>query len=287
MTALSRSISRKGQTLQTVLAKMFAMPVAASTRIYLGALVALDTSGTLVNASANAAHRVVGVYHDGTEDVNNSSGAAGDLTCAPTRGAFYFANSSSVDAITDGDLGRACFVVDNNTVARTSAYGARPVAGRVLGVDADGVLVEVGTGMDPQADCDLFVLANADLSALQFYAVDLVNSSGSAKAAAISAAGQRVVGILQNAPASGAVAVIRPLGCGRVSKMIVGGSVTSAASIAVTSAGKAKTAVPGTVSGSNVVASNLAGVALISGASDGDTIQVLLSAQGIAPTTAA
>ena len=287
MTALTRNVTRPAQSTHVLLAALFAMPVLAAAKVYLGAMVGITPAGYLTNATADASLRIVGVYQDGTDSVDNTSGASGDLTLVPTRGAFYMANSSSTDAIVDADIGRACYVVDNNTVARTSNYGARPVAGRVIGVDSAGVLVEIGPGMDPQADCDLLVLASADLSAIQFYGVDLANSSGSAKALAISAAGQRCVGILQNAPASGAVAIIRPLGCGRMSKMISGGSVTSAQSLGCTSTGKAKAAAATSVSSTTVVASNLCGVAMISGSSDGDVIQVLLIAQGIAPTTAA
>jgi len=298
MTALTRNIVRKKQGGLggggAFVALLAALPVLATAKLYTGALLALTPAGYVTNASADASLRVVGVYEDGVTEVDNTSGSNGDLTCKPTRGAFYFANSSSTDAVVDGDTGRACYVVDNNTVARTSAYGARPVAGRVLGVDDSGVLVEVGPACDPQADCDLLVLASEDLSAKQFYAVDLANASGVAKALAISAAGQRVVGILQNAPASGAVAIVRPLGCGRTSKMISGGSVTAGESLGVTSAGKAKTIVKGKVDTSDaggasdpVIGSNAAGIALVSGATDLDVIQVLLSAQGAVPTTAA
>lgn len=293
MTALSRSVPRKSQGIGVaIIALMAAMPVAAATTIHMGALVALNPSGYLVNASADASLRVVGVYQDGINSIDNSAGAAGDLTCKPTRGAFYFANSSSTDAVTDGDAGRACYVVDNNTVARTSAYGVRPVAGRVLGVDDLGVLVEVGPACDPQADCDLLVLASEDLSAKQFYAVDLANSSGVAKAALVSAAGQRVAGILQNAPVSGAVAIVRPLGCGRVSRCVAGGAITSGASVASTSAGKLKAAraLTADASGASATAASTAscaiGILLVTAAADLDVVPVLLSALGVVPTTA-
>lgn len=284
MTALAANYSRKSQTLSGVLiAVLFAMPVAASTRVYQGSMVALNTSGYLVKASADPTLRIVGVSED---EVNNSSGSAGDLTCKPQRGAYYFANSSSTDAITDSDLGRYAYVVDDNTVARTSAYGARPTAGRILGVDGNGVLVEVGAGLDGSATEDFLVLAGADLSAKQYYGVDLVNSSGVAKATAISAAGQRCVGILQNAPTSGAVAIVRTLG--KITRMISGGSVTAAENVGVTSAGKAKTAVDARVDTSDAGAtddplkgSTAIGVALVSGATDGDAINVLLLPLGV------
>lgn len=284
MTALSANYSRKCQTLTGVLlATLLAMPVAASTHVYQGSMVGLNTSGYLVKASADPTLRIVGVSES---DVDNSSGAAGDLTCVPKRGPYYFANSSSTDAITDADLGRYAFVVDDATVARTSAYGARPVAGRILGVDGNGVLIEVGAGLDGSATEDFLVIAGADLSTKQYLGMDLTNSSGVAKAVACSAAGQRCVGVLQNAPASGAVAIIRTLG--KVTRMISGGSVTAAENVGVTSAGKAKTAVDARVDTSDaggandpLKGSNSIGVALISGATDGDAINVLLLPLGV------
>ena len=290
MTALSRNITRKPQLGTAIFAPLFAMPVLAAVTIYTGALVALTPAGYLTNASADASQKVVGVY-DGSESVNNSAGASGDLTCVPPRGAFYFANSSSTDAIVDADMGKPCYVVDNNTVARTSGYGARPVAGKVVGVDDYGVLVEVGYDAAAPGE-DLLVLAAADLSTKQFYGMDLTNSSGVAKATTVSAAGQRCVGFLQNAPASGAVAIVRTITPPRFSKAIAGGSVTAADSVAMTSAGKVKTAVKATTdttagdASDALVGSNVCGVAMASASSD-ESIVILLLAQGAIPTTAA
>lgn len=294
MTALSRNVTRASQTpaaVSPLTVALFAMPVLAAAHIYQGALVALTPAGYLTNASADASQRVIGVCE---AEADNTAGASGDISAVPQRGLYYFANSGTTDAITDGDIGRSCYVVDNNTVARTSSYGARPVAGRIAGVDPAGlVIVEVGVDADTQSAGDFAVLSASDLSSSQFYAVDLANASGVAKATAISAAGQRVVGIVQNAPASGAVAIIRPVGCGRFSKMISGGSVTAGDTVGVTSAGKAKTAVKGrvdsTVSSATdpLIGSNTAGIALVTGSSDGDVIQVLLTSVGMQPTTAA
>lgn len=292
MTALTRNTSRKHQLAVALLSPLFAMPVLAATTIYAGAEVALTPAGYLTNASADASLRVVGVWN-GSEAVDNSAGASGALTCVPTRGAFYFANSGTTDAVSDADLGRPCYVVDNNTVARTSAYGARPVAGRVVGVDSLGVLVEVGSGATGVEE-DLLVLASEDLSAKQFYGIDLANASGVAKAALVSAAGQRCVGFLQNAPASGAVAIVRTIAPPRFSKAVSGGSVTAGDSIAMTAAGKVKTAVKGRTDTGDaggavdpLLGSNVCGIALVSGATDLDSITVLLLPQGAIPTTAA
>ena len=53
-----------------------------------------------------------------------------------------FANSAATDAITLADIGKDCFIVDDQTVAKTDGSGTRSRAGRVFDVDADGVWVE-------------------------------------------------------------------------------------------------------------------------------------------------
>lgn len=290
MTALSRSIVRRSMASVALLAPLFAMPVLAAATVRGGAMVALTPAGYLTNASADASLRIVGVNHG--DAVDNSAGVSGDLTCVPYRGAFYFTNSSSTDAITDADIGQNAFVVDNDTVARTSGYGARPVAGKIIGVDAVGVLVDVGYDAAAPAE-DLLVLAGGDLSTKQFYGVDLSNSSGVAKAVVCSAAGQRCVGFVQNAPASGAVAIVRTIVPPRFSKAIAGGSVTAADSVAMTSAGKVKTAEKAVTNTNDagsttdaLIGSNVCGIAMISASSD-ESITVLLLPQGAIPTTAA
>ena len=46
------------------------------------------------------------------------------------------------DAIALTEVGKPCYVVDDQTVAKTNNAGARPVAGTVFDVDAQGVWVE-------------------------------------------------------------------------------------------------------------------------------------------------
>lgn len=114
-------------------------PVAAATTIYAGTLVALDTSGNLVNASDAASLRVIGRAE---QDVDNSAGSAGDLTAVVKRGVFRYANSSTA-AVDADDKGKLCFVEDNQTVAETSTHKCK--AGLVVDVDADGTGVWVDT----------------------------------------------------------------------------------------------------------------------------------------------
>lgn len=287
MTALSTNFARRRHGIDAITALAFAMGLAASTHIYQGSLVALNQAGNLVPASADASLHVVGVSED---DVDNSSGSAGALTCVPRKGTFYLTNSATTDAITDADIGRWCFVVDDNTVARTSNGGARPVAGVVAGVDGFGVAVSVGlTPAGADGAIDVLFLAGADLSSTGQYL--FVKLNGSSAIVLADTAGEAALGVLQNAPASGAVARVRVLG---VSKVIAGATLADGAVLAtaVTTA-RAKAAVAGTVAGGGgdpandpLVASFAMGRALSDGTS-GAAMTMLVHPMGAVPTTAA
>jgi hypothetical protein len=99
------------------------MPVAASTTIYQGTLVALTLLGYLVPASADPTLRVIGRAE---EYVDNSAGSAGAKKCRASRGIFGFANSSGTGAIVDLDVGRFVYAVDDSTVSRTNPIGQYP-----------------------------------------------------------------------------------------------------------------------------------------------------------------
>lgn len=120
---------------------LFVMLVAALTRLFAGAMAAVNSSGYIVPASADATLTVVGRVE---EEVDNRSGGNGDLSVRVKRGLFRFANSSSSDEITMADVGAPAYVVDDQTVAKTSNSWARPVAGEIMYVDDTGVWVAIG-----------------------------------------------------------------------------------------------------------------------------------------------
>jgi hypothetical protein len=112
--------------------------VAAATKIYTGALVARNASGYLVPGSEAATLKKAG---RAKATVDNSDGSAGDLSCEYEVGCFKYKNSASTDAITIADIGNDCYIVDDETVAKTSDEDARSVAGQIVDVDAGGVWV--------------------------------------------------------------------------------------------------------------------------------------------------
>lgn len=116
-------------------------PLAAAVKLYAGALAVLDNAGNLRPGRVSTTDRVRGVA---VMTVDNTTGAAGAVSAETETGVYRFANSAAGDLIARADIGADCFVVDDQTVAKTSATNTRIVAGKVRDVDSDGVWVQVG-----------------------------------------------------------------------------------------------------------------------------------------------
>lgn len=115
------------------------LPVAAATKIFAGSIVCVNTSNLAVKGATSTTLKAAGVAK---EQVDNTNGAAGDLRIEVERGTFLFANSTSTDAIALQDIGSTCFIVDDQTVAKTNGSSTRSAAGVVRDVDTQGVWVE-------------------------------------------------------------------------------------------------------------------------------------------------
>lgn len=117
-----------------------AYPVLAATKVLAGTLAVLTAAGYAQGGATATTLVAVGVFD---ETVDNTAGASGDLK-APVRrdGWFRFGNSAAADAITVAEIGDSCYIVDNQTVAKTDGAGTRSVAGKIRDVDATGVWVE-------------------------------------------------------------------------------------------------------------------------------------------------
>ena len=134
MTALTapRQVSEKAGVTSTA-------PVAADTKIWQGALVVM-AAGVAKPGHTAATLVVLGVAE---ETVDNTGGAGGAKSVTARRGTFRFVNLGA-DALTTADVGKDAYLVDDQTVAKTSATDARSVAGKVIDVDAAGAWIRVG-----------------------------------------------------------------------------------------------------------------------------------------------
>lgn len=119
--------------------KRVSLPVAASTRLYAGSLVCLNATGYATKGAISTTLKAVGVA---VEAADNSGGANGAINVEVERGTWRFGNSSGGDLIALADVGSVCYVVDDQTVAKTHNGNTRSVAGTVRDVDAAGVWVE-------------------------------------------------------------------------------------------------------------------------------------------------
>ena len=116
------------------------VPVGAAKKIFAGSLVVAAATGYAEPGSTATTLTALGRAED---NVDNSAGAAGAKTVRVRRGkAFKFANLAA-DLVTQAELGKTCYIVDDQTVAKTNGGTTRSAAGKVLGVEADGVWVYI------------------------------------------------------------------------------------------------------------------------------------------------
>lgn len=142
MAALTRAkkVARLGVM---AIADAFPLKVKASTTLYGGGLVCTDATGYAVPGSVATTLRAAGVAN---ATYNNASGASGDITADVRPGIFKFENHGA-DLVVQADVGNDCYIVDDQTVAKTNGTSTRSRAGKVISVESDGVFVQVGFGV--------------------------------------------------------------------------------------------------------------------------------------------
>ncbi|PLX49123.1 MAG: hypothetical protein C0613_08350 [Desulfobulbaceae bacterium] len=119
---------------------LLSLKAAAAKKYYAGALCARDASGRATPGAT--ATTILGVGRV-VESVDNSEGLDDAVEVPIEKGIFRFANSAGADEITAADIGTNCYIVDDQTVAKTDGTGTRSVAGKVHDVDSLGVWVDL------------------------------------------------------------------------------------------------------------------------------------------------
>lgn len=118
--------------------ELFNFPVATNVKIYGGSIVMLNATGYATKGATAVGQICVGRAED---QVDNTGGADGAKAVDVRAGTFKFVNSGD---ITIAEIGDTCYIVDDQTVAKTDGVGTRSAAGKVVGVDSDGVWVRMG-----------------------------------------------------------------------------------------------------------------------------------------------
>lgn len=114
--------------------------VAANAVIFAGALVCRNAAGF---ATPGATATTLVALGRAEESVTGSA-TNGEVPVRVRAGVFRWANSAAGDLITIADRGNDCFIVDDQTVAKTNGGNTRSIAGKVVDVDAQGVWVSTG-----------------------------------------------------------------------------------------------------------------------------------------------
>lgn len=113
----------------------------AATIAYSGTMKVADANQRAINpADVAAINDVAGVVK---QRVDNSAGAADAKKVELETGVFKFTNNG---AVTIAMVGQNAVAVDNQTVAPAAQAVTNrwPIAGKITGVDTDGVWVDVG-----------------------------------------------------------------------------------------------------------------------------------------------
>lgn len=116
-------------------------PVKTNVNLFAGTIGVIDAAGFLTKGSVATTQKSVGRIVD---NYDNTGGADGAITGLVEEGTFRFANSSAGDLIALADVGSDCFIVDDQTVAKTNGTNTRSRAGKIVNVDAQGVWVQLG-----------------------------------------------------------------------------------------------------------------------------------------------
>jgi hypothetical protein len=115
--------------------EQYVLAVEAATLIYQGSIVCRNAAG---NATKGITSTTLVALGRCETQADNSAGAAGAISVVYRSGCFKYANSAAADLITAASIGLLCYIVDDQTVALTSATNTRSVAGRVDAIDPDG-----------------------------------------------------------------------------------------------------------------------------------------------------
>jgi hypothetical protein len=129
-TTAPRATERLGEL---PLLHVWKLPMKANTKINAGSLVVID-AGYAAPGRTAAGLLIAGCAQ---ATVDNTGVAAGARLIEVRRGCFKYVNG---DAIVQADVGKDCYITDDQTVALLGTGKSR--AGKIVQVETDGVFVE-------------------------------------------------------------------------------------------------------------------------------------------------
>ncbi len=131
--------------------RYIAVPAKDAAEAFEGGMLAVGADGFGVAASDTAGLRVLGRCAQGGD---NSDGADGDITFTAEPGVFKYDLSAALEALGQAHVGKAVYVVDDQTVGIADDVDQLVLAGVLEEIDLDDAgagFVAVGMGITPDA----------------------------------------------------------------------------------------------------------------------------------------
>ena len=119
--------------------ELIAVPMAANAKIFAGGIVVANATGYAAPGSVATTLTFLGAAE---EYKDNTGGADGAKTILVRRKRAFKWKNYATDLVTQAETGKTCYIVDDEQVAKTNGTSTRSAAGKVLGVESDGVWVE-------------------------------------------------------------------------------------------------------------------------------------------------
>lgn len=126
-----------GRNTVEVVGRTLVLPVKGNTKIFEGALVAIDSTGFAIPGKKAAGLITAGRAE---EFIDNTGGADGAKLIKVRRGTFKYSNDSTTP-VTEKDLLKDCYIVDDETVTITEIGTSK--AGKVIGLENGEVIIEI------------------------------------------------------------------------------------------------------------------------------------------------
>lgn len=118
---------------------LFSYPVLANAVIYQGAIVVIGSNGYAKAGVTGTGLTTVGIARESVNATGLSNGAATVEVEEMIAGVF---SAGGGDLITFDDVGKFCYLVDDQTVGLTSATNTRSLAGIIRSVEGSLIFVE-------------------------------------------------------------------------------------------------------------------------------------------------
>ena len=116
--------------------ELIVVPMATAKKVFAGGIVAADANGY---ATPGATATTLTFLGRAEETVDNT-GANGAKTVTVRRKKAFLWKNSGTDAVVQADLGKTCYIEDDQTVSHTVT--GKSIAGKVIGIGTEGVWVE-------------------------------------------------------------------------------------------------------------------------------------------------